>query len=377
MVDGAPKKGNVAQQEKMGELANLPPEEKAIYDATLRPCAPPSSSIEIEAAADGRQQGRPTPTRPPTSLPATPAPPASDAHYLSRHAKAAASTKRHVHQQHGRRRRIDLPLQPGRLLLLVVGSHQRRPGGAALMTRSVLRQLGGEPDYAVDVAGRIAAGDLSVRHRAARRRRPAACCTPCKTCATAWPASSARCAAAPPPSPRRRSQIAAGNLDLSSRTEQQASSLEETAVVDGGADVDRASRTPTTRARPTSWPLSASDGGASKGGDVVAQVVEHDGLDQRLVAQDRRHHRRHRRHRLPDQYPGAERGRRSGARRRAGTRLRRRRHRGAQPGAALGRRRQGNQGADRRLGRAGRRRQQAWSTRPARRWTKSSPASSA
>ena len=33
------------------------------------------------------------------------------------------------------------------------------------------------------------------------------------------------------------SQIAAGNLDLSSRTEQQASSLEETAVVDGRADL--------------------------------------------------------------------------------------------------------------------------------------------
>ena len=54
-----------------------------------------------------------------------------------------------------------------------------------------------------------------------------------------------------------------------------------------------------------------------------------------------------------------ERGRGSGARGRAGTRLCRRGLRSAQPGAALGRRREGNQDPDRRLGRAGRRGQQA------------------
>ena len=139
--------------------------------------------------------------------------------------------------------------------------------------------------------------------------------------------------------------------DLSSRTEQQAASLEETAssmeeltaTVKQNADNARqanelAATRPTSRpAAATSWP----------GG-------RHDGRDQRqLVEQDRRHHRRDRRHRVPDQYPGAERGGGSGARRRAGPRLRGGRHRGAQPGAALGDGGQGNQGADRRLGRAG------------------------
>ncbi|HJW57508.1 MAG TPA: MCP four helix bundle domain-containing protein, partial [Burkholderiaceae bacterium] len=97
-----------------------------------------------------------------------------------------------------------------------------------LITRSLLKQLGGEPDYAVAIAGRIAAGDLTVAvnirendhvsmlyamramrdnlaHIVAQVRQGT------DTIATA------------------SGQIAAGNLDLSSRTEQQASSLEETA----------------------------------------------------------------------------------------------------------------------------------------------------
>ena len=62
---------------------------------------------------------------------------------------------------------------------------------------------------------------------------------------------------------------------------------------------------------------------ASRGGDVVEP-----GRRRRCSAiaiefeQGRRHHRRDRRHRVPDQYPRAERGGRSGARRRARPRLR-------------------------------------------------------
>ncbi len=81
----------------------------------------------------------------------------------------------------------------------------------------------------------------------------------------------------------------------------------------------------------------------------------HHGLHQCVVQEDRRHHRRDRRHRVPDQHPGAERSRGSGARRRAGPRLRGGGRRSAQPGAALGRSGQGDQGPDRRLGGQGRR----------------------
>ncbi|HEY0848231.1 MAG TPA: methyl-accepting chemotaxis protein [Noviherbaspirillum sp.] len=140
-----------------------------------------------------------------------------------------------------------------------------------LITRSLLRQLGGEPEYAAAIARRIAEGDLSVdvsiRHEdrtsmlhAMRSMRDnlAAIVTRVRqgteTIATA------------------SSQIASGNLDLSSRTEEQASSLEETAssleeltsTVKQNADNAR---------QANSLALSASDV-ASRGGDVVTQVVD-------------------------------------------------------------------------------------------------------
>jgi methyl-accepting chemotaxis protein len=98
---------------------------------------------------------------------------------------------------------------------------------AAFITRSVLRQLGGEPAYAVMVADRIAAGDLTETIGVAAgdtfslmsamnimQKNLADSINrimlSAKTIATA------------------SNEIAVGNLDLSSRTEQQAGSLEET-----------------------------------------------------------------------------------------------------------------------------------------------------
>ena len=56
--------------------------------------------------------------------------------------------------------------------------------------------------------------------------------------------------------------------------------------------------------------------GAPVGTGMLARLgaLKNISLAQR-IEQDRRHHRHHRRHRLPDQYPGIERRRRSGARR--------------------------------------------------------------
>ncbi len=152
-------------------------------------------------------------------------------------------------------------------------------------------------------------------------------------------------------------EIAAGNLDLSQRTEEQASSLEETA-----SSMEQLTSTVRQNAEKRQAGQPAGAGGVGRGGKRRRHRRpggRHHGLDQRFVAQDRRHHRRHRRHCVPDQYPGAERRGGSGARRRTGPRLRRRRLRGAQPGAALGRRGQGNQGIDRQLGRPDRHRRQA------------------
>jgi methyl-accepting chemotaxis protein len=100
--------------------------------------------------------------------------------------------------------------------------------GAWFITRSLLRQLGGEPTHAVHVADRIAAGDLtgiirvgahdtfSLMHAMQTMQQNLAASVEhirqsAETIGTA------------------SNEIAVGNLDLSSRTEQQAGSLEETA----------------------------------------------------------------------------------------------------------------------------------------------------
>ena len=97
-----------------------------------------------------------------------------------------------------------------------------------LITRSLLIQLGGEPDYAAGITDRIAAGDLTVDVAlrandrssllfsiATMRDRLAAIVGEVRSTTDAVATAS--------------NEIASGNMDLSTRTEQQAGSLEETA----------------------------------------------------------------------------------------------------------------------------------------------------
>ncbi|WP_305778368.1 methyl-accepting chemotaxis protein [Noviherbaspirillum sp. UKPF54] len=140
-----------------------------------------------------------------------------------------------------------------------------------VITRSLLKQLGGEPEYASSIAGRIAEGDLMVDVNVSRNDQSsllhamrvmrdnlanivAQVRQGTETIATA------------------SGQIAAGNQDLSSRTEEQAGSLEETAssmeeltstVKQNGDNARQANQLATTASEV-----------ASKGGAVVSQVVE-------------------------------------------------------------------------------------------------------
>ena len=85
-------------------------------------------------------------------------------------------------------------------------------------------------------------------------------------------------------------EIANGNMDLSSRTEQQASSLEETA-----SSMEELTSTVSQNAenarQATKLVVAATDY-ATKGGQVVGEVVIHHGRDQGELQQDRRHHQR-------------------------------------------------------------------------------------
>lgn len=163
--------------------------------------------------------------------------------------------------------------ESARLWLMILGVLALLIGSAAawLITRSLTGQLGGEPAYVVDVVTRIAGGDLDaqidtrtddrgsllhavkgMRDRLAEIVRNVRNGT--DTIATA------------------STQIAAGNLDLSSRTEQQASSLEQTA-----SSMEELTSTVRQNAenagQANQLAVSASEV-AQRGGDVVSQVVD-------------------------------------------------------------------------------------------------------
>jgi len=139
------------------------------------------------------------------------------------------------------------------------------------MYRTLIRQLGGEPNEANAIVARIAAGDLAVPVNTAAQDQSSllfAMKTMRDNLANVIGgvrngAESISSASA---------QIAAGNTDLSSRTEQQAASLEETAAsIEELASTVRQNEDNARQANQLA--VSASEV-AGKGGQVVSQVVE-------------------------------------------------------------------------------------------------------
>ena len=144
-------------------------------------------------------------------------------------------------------------------------------GIGVFIARGMLRQLGGEPDYASSIARSIAGGDLTVPIDVKRddnssmvnalkgmrddlARIVSSVRTATDTIATA------------------SSEIAAGNSDLSARTESQASSLEETAA--SMEELTSTVRQNADNARTANELAANASEVAQKGGAVVSQVVE-------------------------------------------------------------------------------------------------------
>ncbi|HEX8788779.1 MAG TPA: methyl-accepting chemotaxis protein [Telluria sp.] len=157
------------------------------------------------------------------------------------------------------------------MLLLVALSALAGVALGVLITRSLTRQLGGEPAYAAEVADRIATGDLvtDVHLRdgdtdsllfamKSMRDRLAGIVTQVRSGTDAIASASG--------------EIASGNLDLSSRTEEQASSLEETAS--SMEELTATVKQNADNARQANALAMTASGVASQGGAVVAQVVE-------------------------------------------------------------------------------------------------------
>ncbi|MDN2696693.1 methyl-accepting chemotaxis protein [Janthinobacterium sp. SUN073] len=160
-----------------------------------------------------------------------------------------------------------------RLVMLSIGSLALVTSllAAVLITRGVTRQLGCEPDEAAAIAGQIASGNLAV----AIHTRPG------DTHSLLYAMQSMRDSLAQIVQQVHAStetiataagQIAMGNLDLSSRTEQQASTLEQTAS--SMEELTSTVRINTDHARQANGLAESASDVATKGGAVVAQVVD-------------------------------------------------------------------------------------------------------
>jgi len=142
---------------------------------------------------------------------------------------------------------------------------------ATVIARRLLSQLGGEPDVAAEIAGRIAAGDLTV-HVATRHDDESSMMKAMSTMRDSLLRIVSEVRQGTETINAAATEIAAGNLDLSSRTEQQASALEETAS--SMEQLTSAVRENGSNARQANELAAAASAMAQQGGAVVGQVVQ-------------------------------------------------------------------------------------------------------
>ncbi|TYQ04572.1 UNVERIFIED_ORG: methyl-accepting chemotaxis protein [Zoogloea ramigera] len=157
------------------------------------------------------------------------------------------------------------------IITLLIGSIVLGALCATLITRWLVKRLGGEPDYAVKIAGKIADGDLTVAIHT-RDGDQDSLLFAMKSMRDSLAGLVEQVRSGTDTIATASQQIAAGNVDLSARTEQQAASLEETA-----ASMEELTSTVKQNSASASeaneLALSAS-AVAQKGGAVVSQVVQ-------------------------------------------------------------------------------------------------------
>ncbi|HEX9172174.1 MAG TPA: methyl-accepting chemotaxis protein [Telluria sp.] len=157
------------------------------------------------------------------------------------------------------------------MLALLVLAVAMGVAAAIVISRSLLKQLGGEPGYAAKVAGSIAHGDLAVAIDTGANKR-GSLLVEMKEMRDSLVDIVGQVRRGTETIGTASREIAAGNIDLSSRTELQASSLEKTAsamevlttTVKQNAD----------NARAANQLAATASNVARKGGEVVSQVVD-------------------------------------------------------------------------------------------------------
>ena len=141
---------------------------------------------------------------------------------------------------------------------------------AIVITRSLLKQLGGEPGYTAKIAGSIAHGDLSIAIDTKESDR-GSLLVEMKEMRNSLVDIVAQVRRGTETIGTASREIAAGNIDLSSRTELQASSLEKTASA--MEQLTSTVKQNADNAREANALAAAASDVARKGGDVVSQVV--------------------------------------------------------------------------------------------------------
>jgi methyl-accepting chemotaxis protein len=160
-----------------------------------------------------------------------------------------------------------------RSLMLGLGGVALLAGIAAayLITTSLLKQLGGEPDYAAMIANQIASGDLAAMIDV-KASDHTSLLVAMKTMRDSLVNIVAQVRVGTDAIAEASGEIAAGNLDLSARTEQQASSLEKTAS--SMEELTATVKQNADNARQANQLAASASEVARKGGAVVSQVVE-------------------------------------------------------------------------------------------------------
>ena len=157
------------------------------------------------------------------------------------------------------------------IISLLAGSAALGALGAWAITGWLTQRLGGEPEYAAAIAGRIAAGELTVAVDTGPNDRGSLLYA-MKSMRDSLADIVGQVRAGTDTIASASDQIAAGNRDLSARTEQQAGALEETAAsmeqLTGTVKQNSAS------AREANQLALTASSIAQKGGQVVSQVVD-------------------------------------------------------------------------------------------------------
>ena len=157
------------------------------------------------------------------------------------------------------------------MIALVLASLGAGVGIGLWITRGLTLQLGGEPSYAVEVAGAIAAGELSVAIDT-RGGDKSSLLFAMEAMRQSLVKIVGQVRMGTDTIATASNQIAMGNLDLSSRTEEQASSLEETAS--SMEELTSTVKQNADNARQANVLAVSASEVAVRGGSVVSEVVD-------------------------------------------------------------------------------------------------------